>query len=118
MTQLVSRPDRLLIIAFKSALASRWAIHFARIAGNLEEKVAEMKEGLTQLTGLGIGRGSMDNYSKWAMPGTDELHQVLMESGVPHQFDEHVSGGGELRHRLVPVIMPFFAEHLETESSS
>jgi len=86
--------------------------------GTLEERVTQMKEGLTQLTGLGIGSGSLDHYAQWAVPGADELHRALMESGVPHQFDEYAGGSRELRHRLGPVIMPFFAEHLETESSS
>jgi hypothetical protein len=86
--------------------------------GTLEERVTQMKEGLTQLTGLGIGSGSLDHYAQWAVPGADELHRALMESGVPHQFDEYAGGSRELRHRLGPVIMPFFAEHLETEPSS
>jgi hypothetical protein len=86
--------------------------------GTLEERVTQMKEGLTQLTGLGIGSGSLDHYAQWAVPGADELHRVLMESGVPHQFDEYAGGSRELRYRLKPVIMPFFAEHLDTEPGS
>lgn len=87
-------------------------------AGDLEERVAQGKEGLMQLAGLGIGRGDMDFFAPWAVPGTDELQRVLSESSIPHQWDEYAGSGLRLRDQLGPVIMPFFAEHLETEPGS
>lgn len=86
--------------------------------GSLPERVAQGKDGLMQLTGLGLGRGNVDTFSPWAVAGTDELHQLLSESGIAHQWDEYSGGSYELVDRLGTVIMPFFAEHLETEPGS
>jgi hypothetical protein len=89
--------------------------------GNLEERVAQGKESLTQLAGLGIGRSRADNFATWAVSGTDELHRILTESSVPHQWDEYDGGGYRgymLKDQLGSVIMPFFAEHLDTEPGS
>ncbi|MGD2078430.1 MAG: hypothetical protein PVH18_08610, partial [Chloroflexota bacterium] len=93
---------------------SRWEAG----VGNLQERVTQGEEGLMQLAGLGIGRGSTDNFSPWALPGTDELHRVLEEASVPHQWDEYSGNGLALKDQLGPIIMPFFAEHLETTPSS
>ena len=87
-------------------------------AGTLEEKVTQGKEGLMQLAGLGIGRGSSDNYSQWAISGMVELHQVLIEAGIPHQWDEYSGNGLELTDQMGTVIVPFFADHLVTEPGS
>ena len=86
--------------------------------GALEEKVTQGKDSLMQLTGLGIGRGSSDNYSQWALSGIDELHQVLNEAGIPHQWDEYSGNGLELIDQLGTVIVPFFADHFVAEPGS
>jgi hypothetical protein len=86
--------------------------------GALQEKVTQGKEGLMQLAGLGIGRGSSDNFLPWALSGMLELHQVLNEAGIPHQWDEYKGNGYELIDRLETVIVPFFADHFVAEPGS
>jgi len=86
--------------------------------GDLQEKVTQGKEGLMQLAGLGIGRGSSDNFSQWALSGMAELHEDLNEAGIPHQWDEYSGNGLGLIDQLGPVIVPFFADHLVTEPGS
>jgi hypothetical protein len=97
-----------------SEVWNRWEMG----VGALEEKVTQGKEGLMQLTGLGIGRGSTDNFSQWALSGIDELHQVLNEAGIPHQWDEYSGNGNGLADQLETVIVPFFASHLAPEPGS
>ncbi|MEJ2448430.1 MAG: hypothetical protein P8Y37_10910, partial [Anaerolineales bacterium] len=86
--------------------------------GDLQEKVTQGKEGLMQLAGLGIGRGSSDNFSQWALSGMAELHEDLNEAGIPHQWDEYSGNGLELIDQLGTVIVPFFADHLVAEPGS
>ena len=86
--------------------------------GALEEKVTQGKDGLMRLIGLGIGRGTTDNFSQWALSGMVELHQVLNDAGIPHQWDEYSGNGLELIDQLGTVIVPFFADHLVTEPGS
>ena len=86
-----------------------WEAGFGGIAAG----VADARERLLALRGIVIDVGTADEYT-WIPPGCEYLHEQLDLAGVPHRFERYEGGHGPIGPRAGEVMLPFFAEVLQT----
>ena len=71
------------------------------------------RDDLLALRGIVIDYGIQDSYV-WIPPGCEYLHEQLDRVGVPNRLESFQGGHGPVGPRAGEVMLPFFADVLDT----
>lgn len=91
---------------------ARWEAGFGGLAANVDENLQQW----LALRGLVIDVGTLDEY-KWIPPGAEYLHEQLDQAGVENRLELYDGGHGPVGPRAEEVMLPFFAQVLETSGA-
>ena len=94
------------------AVWARWEAGFGGLAANVDED----RHRWLALGGIVIDVGTRDEY-KWIPPGAEYLHEQLDRVGVENRLELYDGGHGPVRTRAEQVMLPFFAETLDTSGA-
>jgi S-formylglutathione hydrolase FrmB len=91
---------------------AQWEAGFGGLAAN----VAATREQWLALRGIVIDVGTRDEYA-WIPPGAQYLHEQLDQAGITNRLELYDGGHGPVGPRAGEIMLPFFAEVLETSDA-
>lgn len=95
-----------------SAENDRVISNWYTVFGNMDEKTSAYLESGDTLAGIGIHANEQDSY-QWIPKGSLDLHRILTEKGIEHQFELGRGMHALPRGVIDQYLIPFFTEHLE-----
>jgi enterochelin esterase-like enzyme len=94
------------------AVWAKWQAGFGGLAANVDTDLAQWQA----LRGIVIDVGNHDEYT-WIPPGVEYLHAQLDQAGVANKLATYDGGHGPVGPRAEAVMLPFFAQVLETSGT-
>jgi S-formylglutathione hydrolase FrmB len=91
---------------------ARWEAGFGGLAANVDTTVEQWHA----LRGIVIDVGTRDEY-EWIPPGAAYLHEQLDRAGVTNRLELYDGGHGPVGPRAGEIMLPFFAQVLDTSPS-